>query len=66
MVSYDHYRTSFARDFLYVITLNTMKLKYHSPQTLWDELEPQSIICDSYNSGIDDYDFVDVDWNANS
>lgn len=43
-----------------------MKLKYHSPQTLWDELEPQSIICDSYNSGIDDYDFVDVDWNANS
>jgi len=40
-----------------------MKLKYRSPQTLWDELEPQSIICDSYNSGIDDYDYVDVNLN---
>lgn len=63
MVSYDHYRTSSRPRFLYVITLNTMKLKYHSPQTLWDELEPQSIICDSYNSGIDDYDYVDVNLN---
>jgi hypothetical protein len=40
-----------------------MKLKYRSPQTLWDEMEPQSIICDSYSSGIDDYDYVDVPLN---
>lgn len=40
-----------------------MKLKYLSPQTLWDELESQNIICDSYSSGIDDYDYVDVNLN---
>jgi len=40
-----------------------MKLKYRSPQTFWDELEPRNLICDSYNSGIDDYDYVDVPLN---
>lgn len=40
-----------------------MKLKYRSPQTLWDEMDPLNIICDSYNSGIDDYDYVDVPLN---
>ena len=43
-----------------------MKSKYRSPQLSWDDLEPQALICDSYESGIDDYDLVDVDWNANS
>ena len=67
MVSYDHYRTSFARVFcMRLKELYTMKNKYRSPQLSWDDLEPQALICDSYESGIDDYDLVEVDWNANS
>ncbi len=37
-----------------------MKLKYRSPQAFWDDLEPQTLICDSYSSGVDDYDYVEV------
>ena len=39
------------------------KFIYHAPQTIWSELDPDVIICDSYNSGIDDYDYVDVPLN---
>ena len=41
---------------------NYMKqlLTYHAPQAFWSELAAGSLICDSYNSGIDDYDYVDV------
>ena len=63
MVSYDHYRTSFARCFCMQLILTTMKYKYRSPQVSWDEIEPRNLICDSYNSGIDSYDYVDVDMN---
>ena len=40
-----------------------MKLKYRSPQSFWDEIEPQAIICDSYKSGIDDYDYTEINLN---
>lgn len=40
-----------------------MKPKYRSPQICWEDLEPQTLICDSYNSGIDDYDYEDIDLN---
>ena len=40
-----------------------MKPKYRSPQICWEDLERQALICDSYNSGIDDYDYEDIDLN---
>ncbi len=41
-----------------------MKYKYRSPQTSWDEMESQAIICDSYNSGIEDFEYEDLSWTV--
>ena len=40
------------------------KLYYRTPQADWSELASLELVCDSYDSGIDDYDYEDVDWNA--
>ena len=39
---------------------------YQSPQVFYDEFAVNELLCDSYNTEIDDYDYVDVDWNINS
>jgi hypothetical protein len=38
-----------------------IKLPYHVPQSVWSELKPEALICDSYNSGIDDFYYEDID-----
>lgn len=40
------------------------KLKYSSPQTFWSAYENHELICDSYDSGIDDLDYEEVDWTV--
>lgn len=40
------------------------KLYYHAPQASWCELAAGDLVCDSYDSGIDDYTHEDVDWNS--
>lgn len=42
------------------------KNNYHSPQVSSSELTADGLIRESYFSGIDDYEYVDVDWNNNS
>lgn len=37
------------------------KHTYLTPQAFWSELESGDIICDSYNSGIDDFDYEQID-----
>ena len=39
------------------------RLYYHAPQAAWCELTAESLVCDSYNSGIDDYDYADFNLN---
>ena len=41
-----------------------MKLYYRPPQTSWRDLLPAVLICDSYDSVIDDFDYEDVDWTV--
>lgn len=36
---------------------------YHSPQIFCCQFAVPGLICDSYRSGIDDFDYVDVDWD---
>ena len=40
------------------------KYIYQAPQAVWSELDSDALICDSYDSGIDDFDYEYVDWNA--
>ena len=40
------------------------KLYYRAPQASWSELAPWELVCDSYDSGIDNYDYEDVDWTV--
>ncbi len=35
---------------------------YFTPQFVLSELETGNIICDSYNSGIDDFDYEQIDF----
>ena len=37
--------------------------RYISPQAAWSELEAWSLVCDSFDSGIDDYDYIDINLN---
>ena len=48
------------------VYLRCMKLYYRPPQASWSDLAPETIICDSYDSGIDDIDYEDVDWTINT
>jgi len=41
------------------------RLFYHAPQTCWCELATESLICDSYDSGIDDFIYEEVDLTFN-
>lgn len=43
-----------------------MKLKYCTPKVTWRELDLESVICDSYGSGIDDYGYEDLDLTTKS
>ena len=38
---------------------------YLGPQADWSEFATGSLVCDSYNSGIDDYEYEEVDWTVN-
>jgi len=38
------------------------ELYYHAPQAYWSELSGQELICDSYDSGIDDFDYEEITW----
>ena len=40
------------------------RLCYLAPQTCWCELAAESLVCDSYNSGIDNYDYEEIDWTV--
>ena len=40
------------------------KRTYLEPQAVWSLLMAQALICDSYDSGIDDVDYEDVDWTV--
>lgn len=35
---------------------------YSTPRTCFSELEGFELVCDSYNSGIDDFDYEELDW----
>ena len=35
---------------------------YSSPYTEWSELDSLTLICDSYNSEIEDYDYEEINW----
>ena len=37
---------------------------YFAPQSDWSALDTLELICDSYNSGIDDMEYEDVDWTV--
>ena len=37
---------------------------YFPPQIAFSELAPSELVCDSYDSGIDDYDYEEIDWSA--
>lgn len=39
-------------------------LFYRSPQVRWSDLKLEDPICDSYDSGIEDFDYEDVDWTV--
>ena len=41
-----------------------LKLSYRAPMACWTDTAIQDLICDSYDSGIDDYDYEDVDWTV--
>ena len=38
------------------------KRTYFEPQTVWNELAAGELVCDSYDSGIDDFIHEDVEW----
>lgn len=40
------------------------RLYYRAPQACWCELASESLICDSYNSGIDNFDYEEIDWTV--
>ena len=40
-------------------------LPYYSPECETTEAHWKELLCDSYGSGIDDVDYVDVDWTVN-
>lgn len=42
-----------------------MKLYYRPPQAFWSDFVQVTFICDSYNSGIDDMEYEEVDWTVN-
>ena len=37
---------------------------YFAPQSEWSILDNMELICDSYSSGIDDFDYEEVDWTV--
>lgn len=39
--------------------------KYLAPRIDWSALGALELICDSYDSGIDDMEYEDVDWTVN-
>ena len=46
--------------------INDMKeqQKYRVPQFWWTVVSPQELICDSYNSEIEDFEYEEIDWDA--
>ncbi len=36
--------------------------QYLAPLSEWSELDARELLCDSYNSGIDGFDYEDIDW----
>ena len=42
------------------------KCIYFEPIAVWSDLAPETIVCDSYNSGIDDIEYEQIDLTANS
>ena len=40
------------------------KRHYCAPQSCWSIVSSRDLLCDSYNSGIDDYDYENVDWTT--
>ena len=37
---------------------------YRVPRTEWGSLAGRQLLCDSYGSGIEDYDYEDLDWTV--
>lgn len=40
------------------------KPSYRVPEAYWVDAISQELVCDSYDSGIDDYGYEDVDWTV--
>lgn len=40
----------------------TQKPVYYSPRTEWSFVTNQELLCDSYGSGIDDYEYEEINW----
>ena len=40
------------------------RLYYHAPQAAWSELATGDLICDSDDSGIDDFVHEEIDWES--
>ena len=55
------------RFYVYAESIRKMKKKciYIEPIAVWSGLEPEAIVCDSYNSGIDDIDYEQIDLTLN-
>ena len=43
-----------------------MKRIYLEPQAVWSGFEAGNLVCDSYDSDIDDFDYEEVDWTVKS
>jgi len=37
---------------------------YLAPRTDWSALGSRDLLCDSYGSGIDDFEYEDLDWTV--
>jgi len=55
------------RIFTWITILHQMRKKdnlYLAPRTDWSALGSRDLLCDSYGSGIDDFEYEDLDWTV--
>ena len=43
-----------------------MKITYLAPHSEWSTHATKDLVCDSYSTGIDDFDYEEIDWSVNS
>ena len=50
--------------FIFFQVMYRLNNNYIAPQADWNELAPEELVCDSYGSGIEDFEYEDLNWTV--